>query len=304
MRPRELAALAALGALWGASFLFIRIAAPVLGPFPLMAGRVLLAAATLWGFAAARRIRLDFASYWRRLLLLGLCHAAVPFALVAAAEVHLSASQAAVLLAAQPLFTALLGTRFGELMTARRWVGLGLGVAGVAVLVGWTPSGFDRTTLLADAAVLAAAFLYAAGTVYSQRRLGDVPIFTLALGQQIAAAAWLALPALVALPRARFEPAAMAAMVALAVLSTAIAYQLFFWLVARVGAARTAQVNYLIPGFGVLWGATFLGERFGASQLLGLAVVLASLPLAAGEAPRGRARAAGGRPASPSPERA
>ena len=279
MRPREAAALVALAALWGASFLFIRIAAPALGPFPLMAGRVLLAALALWGLAAARRTRIVFAPYWKRLLLLGLCHAAVPFALVAAAEVHLSASQAAVLLAVQPLFTALLGTRFGERMTARRALGLGLGVAGVAVLVGWTPSGFDRATLLASAAVLAAAFLYAAGTVYSHRRLGDVPILTLALGQQLAAAAWLALPALVTLPHARFEPGALAAMLALAVLSTAVAYQIFFWLVARVGAVHTAQVNYLIPLFGILWGATFLGEPVGAEMAVGFAAVLASLVL-------------------------
>jgi drug/metabolite transporter (DMT)-like permease len=279
MRPRELAALFALAALWGASFLFIRIAAPVLGPFPLMAARVVLAAALLWAVAAARGRSVPLAPYGRRLLLLGLIHAAAPFALIAAAEVHIGASQAAVLLAVQPMFTALIGARFGERLTAPRVGGLALGVAGVAVLVGWTPGGLDRTTLLSSAAVLFSAFLYAAGTVYTRRRLAEAPVMTLALGQQVAAALWLLVPALATASRVRLEAPALAAMVALAVLSTAVAYQLFFWLVANAGPVNTSTVTYLIPLFGVLWGVTFLREPLGPGMAAGLACVLTSLLL-------------------------
>lgn len=294
LRQRELAALVLLAALWGASFLFIRVAAPALGPFPLMAGRVLLAAGVLAGIAAARGLPVILRPYVPRLLLLGLIHAAAPFALIAAAEIHLTASMAAVLLAVQPLFTALFATQFGDRLTLPRLGGLLLGVAGVAALVGWTPSGLERTTLQSSAAVLVAALLYAAGTVYSRRRLADAPIMTLALGQQLAAAAWLLVPAAVALPQARFELSALGAMVALAVLSTALAYQLYFWLIARLGAVGASTVTYLIPLFGVLWGVAILGERIDSGMVLGLVCILASLALVRSR-PGGRApgRAAG-----------
>jgi drug/metabolite transporter (DMT)-like permease len=279
MRPREIGGLVVLAALWGASFLFIRIAAPALGPLPLMAGRVLLAAAVLALVAAARRTRVSLRPFAGRLLVLGLIHAAAPFALIAAAEIRLTASMAAVLLAVQPMFTALVGAPFGERLTARRIAGFALGVAGVAALVGWTPTGLDRSALVASAAVLLAALLYAAGTVYSRRRLADAPIATLALGQQLAAAVWLIVPASFALPSARFEGRAVAAMVALAVLSTALAYQIFFWLIASAGPVKASMVTYLVPLFGVLWGVVLLGEPMGIGMALGLAAILTSLLL-------------------------
>jgi drug/metabolite transporter (DMT)-like permease len=137
MRTRELCGLILLAALWGASFLFIRIAAPALGPFPLMAGRVVLAAGVLALVAALRRTRVPLRPFAGRLLVLGLIHAAAPFALIAAAEIRITASMAAVLLAVQPMFTALAGAPFGERLTARRLAGFGLGVVGVDLFLGW-----------------------------------------------------------------------------------------------------------------------------------------------------------------------
>src|SRR6185295_4518187 len=158
MNARQIAALLFLSAVWGASFLFIRIAAPVLGPFPLMAGRVILAAGALWLYAAARRSPIVFAPYGKRLLVLGLIHSAIPFSLIAAAEIHLTASMAAVLLAAQPLFAALIGSFWlGEPISARRLTGLGLGIVGVAVLMGWSPLSLDATSVASVVAVLAAS---------------------------------------------------------------------------------------------------------------------------------------------------
>lgn len=291
MRPREIGGLIVLAALWGASFLFIRIAAPALGPFPLMAGRVVLAAAVLALVATARRTRVPLRPFAGRLLVLGLVHAAAPFALIAAAEIRITASMAAVLLAVQPMFTALVGAPFGERLTARRIAGFGLGIAGVAALVGWTPTGLDRATLVASAAVLAAALLYAAGTVYSRRRLADAPVATLALGQQLAAAVWLIVPAGLTLPAARFDVGAIAAMAALAVLSTALAYQIFFWLIATAGAVNASMVTYLIPLFGVAWGVALLGEPVGIGMAIGLAAILTSLVLVGRNArPRQEAR--------------
>ncbi|HUR94412.1 MAG TPA: DMT family transporter [Gemmatimonadales bacterium] len=124
MNPRQLAALLFLAAVWGASFLFIRVAAPVLGPFPLMAGRVLIAAGALWLIGRARRLPVALRPYWRQLLVLGLVHAAAPFALIAIAEIRLTASMAAVLIAAQPLLAALIGgSRFS--FNAFSWASTG-----------------------------------------------------------------------------------------------------------------------------------------------------------------------------------
>ncbi|QQR73951.1 MAG: DMT family transporter [Holophagales bacterium] len=280
MGRRELAALLALAALWGASFLFIRVAAPALGPFPLMEGRVVLAAGLLWGLAKVRGVQVVLRPYWGRLLLLGLVHAAAPFALIAAAEVRLTASMAALLLSVQPLLTALVAARYGERLTSARVAGLLLGLVGVALLVGWSPVGLDRATLASSAAVLLAALCYASGSVYSRRRLAGAPVLTLALGQQLAAAAWLALPALATLPRHAVAPSAVAALVGLAVLSTAVAYQLFFWLIARVGPIGASTVTYLIPLFGLAWGALLLHEPVSRGMVLGLACILGSLGLA------------------------
>ncbi|WP_224367992.1 DMT family transporter [Hyalangium versicolor] len=279
MNARQTAALLFLSSVWGASYLFIRIAAPVLGPFPLMAGRVLIAAGALASVAAVRGMPLSLARYWKRLLILGLVHAAMPFTLIAMAEVHLSASMAAILVAAQPLFAALIGGLFlGERISPKRALGLVLGLGGVGVLVGWSPGSIEGSAL-AVGATLAGALSYAAGGIYSKRRLDDAPVMTLALGQQLSAAVWLLVPALLTLPRMEVSLAAVGAMCALALLSTALAYLVFFWLIGQVGPVRTFTVSYVIPVFGVLWGALFLDERPTLGVLAGLGCILISLVL-------------------------
>ena len=280
MNPRQISALLFLGAAWGASFLFIRVAAPVLGPFPLMAGRVCIAAGALWSFSRMRGAPVTLRPYWRRLLVLGLVHAALPFALIATAEIHLTASMAAMLIAAQPLFAALIGVLWlGEPISARRGTGLLLGLGGVAILVGWTPGGLDRAALWSVVASLSGALAYAAGGIYARRRLSDAPPLTLALGQQLGAAVWLVPPALIYLPDARVTTVAVAAMVTLALLSTAVAYVVFFWLLGEVGPVRTFTVTYVIPVFGVGWGVLFLGERPSVGMSVGLVAILLSLVL-------------------------
>ena len=287
MNARQIAALLLLSAVWGASFLFIRIAAPVLGPFPLMAGRVILAAAALRLYAAVRRTPIVLAPYRKRLLVLGLVHSAIPFSLIALAEIHLTASMAAVLLAAQPLFAALIdGLWLGGSISARRLAGLGLGIAGVAVLMGWSPLSFDAVSIASIAAVLAASISYAAGSLYSRRKLADAPVMTLALGQQLASAAWLVVPATLALPRASVTPAALGSLAALALISTALGYLVFFWLIGEVGAVKTATVTYVIPLFGVLWGTLLLDEPLSGGMVAGLGCILVSLLLVNRRAPR------------------
>lgn len=279
-RRGDVALLLIVAATWGASYLFIRVAAPALGPLPLMAGRVIVASVALAAWALARREPLRLREDAGHLLVLGLVHAAAPYALIAAAEVHLTASSVAVLMAAQPMATGLLG-RFvpGERPAPRAMLGLALGLVGVAVLLGWRPEPMDVRSAVLTGAVLLAAVLYAVGSLYVKRFLPHTPAITLALGQQLGALAWLAVPAAFALPAARPQPAAMGAMFALGLLCTAFAYVLFFRLIARAGAVRASTVSYAIPVFGVAWGTLLLGERPGPGVYAGLAIILSSLVL-------------------------
>ncbi|MEO8635685.1 MAG: DMT family transporter [Gemmatimonadales bacterium] len=280
MNLRQGVALIFLAAVWGASFLFIRVAAPVLGPFPLMAGRVVIASGALWLYGAMGRTPIALRPYWRRLLVLGLVHAAAPFALIATAEVHLSASMAAVLIATQPLCVALInGIWLNERMSLRQAAGLLLGLGGVGILLGWSPDALNRTGLWGVAACLMGAVCYAAGSLYAKRRLADAPVLTIALGQQLGAAVWLLVPAALTLPRAAPSLDAIAALLSLALLCTAVAYLVFFRLLGEIGVVRTSVVTYVIPIFGVAWGVIFLGERPTTGIIAGLACILGSLVL-------------------------
>lgn len=270
----------ALAAIWGGSFPFIRLAVRAFGPLPLMAGRTLIAAVLLAAVMAALRRPLGLRRYAPRLLVLGLMNAAIPFTLIAAAELHLSASLAATLNATVPMFTAVLSVFWlGESLSVRRVMGLALGIAGVAVLVGWEPAALTPVFLWSVAAMLAAALCYAFGGVFAKKYLADAPAPTLALGQQLAAGAWLLLPALWQRPAHVPAMSAIWALVALSVVCTAGAYLLYFYLIARVGPIKTYTVTYLIPLFGMLWGAAFLGETLSRGMFAGLALILASLAL-------------------------
>lgn len=283
MRPHDLGALVGLGALWGASYLFIRVAAPAIGPLVLAEARTALAALALLLVAIAARRRPTFRGRWRAFLTLGLVNAALPFVLIGAATVHLPASLAAILNATTPLFAALLAAVRGEEpLTARKGVGLALGLAGVAGLVGWSPLPLSPVVLRSVALAILGAACYAVGGAYAARAFRGTPVLTLAVGQQAAAAALL-LP----LAAADLRPDLPSGRVVLAVLglalpSTALAYLLYFPLIARVGATRTVSVTYLVPGFGVLWGVLLLDEPFGPETLAALAVILVGVGLVTG----------------------
>lgn len=280
MKPKDAAALILLAAVWGGSFLFIRVAVPSLGPLPLVAGRVILAAVALAAVLAALGRPVELRRHARGLLVLGAMNAAIPFTLISWAELHLSAALASTLNATVPLFTALLSVAWlGERLTAGRVAGLLLGVAGVAVLVGWSPLPFTLATVLSVLAMLAAALSYAFAGVYTRRRMAGASTWTLALGQQVGAAAWLLAPAALTIPAARPPAGAIGALVGLALLSTALAYVLYFRLIASVGPTRTGTVTYVVPLFGIAWGTLFLGEAVTGGMFVGLALIMASMVL-------------------------
>lgn len=280
MKLKETAALVVLAAVWGGSFFFIRLAVPALGPLPLMAARVVLAGLLLWAIFAAIRRPFRLRAHARGLLFLGAVNAALPFTLIAWAELHLTASLASLLNATVPLFTALVSAAWlKERIAAPRAFGLVLGIVGVAVLVGWSPLAFTPAAVLSVVAMLTAALCYAVAAVYTRRHLATASAPTLAVGQQLSAAAWLALPALWYLPTEVPSPPALRSLIALAVLSTALAYLLYFYLIASVGPTRANSVTFLIPIFGMAWGAMFLNEAITGGMIAGLAFILISLML-------------------------
>ncbi len=281
MRHREVAALLTLAALWGGSFLAVRLAAPAFGPFALIDARVLLAAAALLLYVLLRRQRVAVRLRWRGYLLLGAVNAAAPFTLIAYAELQLTASLAAILNATTPLFAALIAAVWlREALTTRKVGGLVLGLLGVALVVGWSSLPLTSATFLAAGASLLAAFCYALGGVMVKARFSATPSLTLAVGQQLGAGIVLLPLAASHLPAAMPSADAILAMLYLALAGTAFAYLLYFHLVARVGPSNTLSVTLLAPVFGVLWSVLFLAEAISATTIVGLVVVLAGVLLA------------------------
>ncbi len=280
LTSRDLAALILLGALWGASFLFIRVAVPALGPFALMELRVALAALVLlvYGFAIGRLPKLR--AHWRRFAVLGTVNSAIPFSLIAFAEMELTASLAAILNSTTVLFTALVAAVWtGEALTVGKAAGVVLGVAGVAVLVGWDPLVLTGAVLLSIGAMLLASLSYAVGATYAKLAFADLPPLTMAVGQQAGAAVLLLAPAAASFPGADLSFAAGLSVLGLALLSTAVAYLLYFRLIENVGPTSTVTVTFLVPVFGLLFGVLLLDEPFGLGTLAGLGLVLLSVAL-------------------------
>src|SRR3954471_9302924 len=283
MSPRQLQMLLALAAVWGASFLFIRVSVDDLGAVAVADWRLLLAAATLAVLLIPAGKLVRPRAPWRKYFLLGAVNAAAPFTLIALAEKRLDASLAAIINASTPLFSALVGAAVGdERITARRGTGLVLGMCGVALVVGLAHQDVDAGFVLAAGCSVLAALCYAIGTTYAKHALAGEPPNTMAFGQQLAAGT-LMLPILVLSPPPHpGDAGALAALGALAVAATALAYLIYFRLVAEVGPTNTLAVTFLVPVFGVLWAAIFLGERLTVGTLAGGVLILASVSLVTG----------------------
>src|SRR5918997_281099 len=202
MGARDLGALILLAALWGASYIFIRVAVPALGPFVLMGARVTLASGALALYAVLlARSMPKFRSRWKEFLIVGATNSAIPFTLIAAAEIELTASLAAILNSTTALFAAVVAAVWiGEALTIKKVFGLVMGLVGVAVVVGWGPIPLNSIVLLSVGAMLAASLSYAVGGVYVKRAFGGVPPLAMAIGQQTGAAFLLVPLAAVSLP--------------------------------------------------------------------------------------------------------
>ena len=285
-----------LSALWGASFLFMRITAPEFGPVAMAALRVAGASLLLLPLLAWRGELAALGAHWPRLLVVGLTNSALPFALFGYAALQLSGGLAAIFNAATPLFGALIAWAWlHERLSRWRIAGLLLGFVGVAGLA-WVKSGVAAGgaaggatvggPALAVAACLLAPLLYGFAACYTRRYLAGVPPIAAATGSQLFAALALAVPAALTWPAKAPGAQAWAMMALLATLCTGLAYILYFRLIAGAGANFAMTVTYLVPAFAVAWGAMFIGEQLTAAMLLGCAVILIGTALATGLLPR------------------
>lgn len=273
MNPRDVIELVALAAIWGASFLFMRVAAPELGPVMLIEIRIAVASAFLSAWLALRGEFGTLRGRVRDVTVLGALNSALPFSLFAFATLSLPAGLASVLNATVPLFVVVIGfVWLRERLAPTKLLGLGIGFAGVFVLVGHKLTlAADRTAVFAG---LAAAASYAFSTHYTRRRLFGVSPLAITTGCQIAASIVLLPFALAARPEHAPSMRALACALLLGVVCTGIAYVLFFRLLRNVGPARASTVTFLIPVFGMTWGFLFLDERLPLSAVLGAAIVL------------------------------
>jgi drug/metabolite transporter (DMT)-like permease len=277
--------LIALSLIWGASFMFIRVADRSFDPWALVFFRVLLGAAVLVPVALSSLGRRSFGqarAAWRWLVVVGLVNTAVPFMLFAWAETRIDSSEAAILQAAMPIFTVLIAIRFlQEQVSGMRWLGILLGFAGVALLVGSPGQGGT----LAALAVVLAAFCYAVGSTISSRFLGGTEPLVTAAGTTVVATVAVAPLGLLHLPASVPGWKESWSVITLGVLGTGLAYMLLFALIRSAGPSRTSLVTYLIPGIAVVYGAVLLGEPLRTISLAGLVLILGGVALAG----RGRA---------------
>ncbi len=286
MKPIHYAALTLLGAVWGASFLFIGVAVPEFGPLYLMLLRVVIAGLIMLGVARLThgesdlRTTLRLREKWRHYLIVGLLNSALPFSLIAYSELRLPVSLASILNSTTPLFTALVAAALGaESLNGRKLIGILLGVAGVAVLMGGAQLTFNAIILIAVLASLLAALCYGAGAVYAATHFSGLPPALASAVQLLAAGVWLAAPGTLTAPATRPSTAAIAALAAMILLATTFAYVLYFYLLKHVGPTRTAGVTFLVPVFGSIWAVLFLHETFSLGMLAGMVIILFSVKL-------------------------
>jgi drug/metabolite transporter (DMT)-like permease len=286
MNTTNLLRLISLAAIWGGSFLFMRIAAPVLGPAVLIEFRVLLAALFLAAVGLFLRKRLDLRANWRHYFILGFFNSALPFLLFAFAARTLSASVLSVLNATAPMWGALIGAAWmRQAVPGRTVIGLVLGTAGVALLVGFDHVASRPGAGIAVAAALFAAFSYGVASLYA-RSANMVEAFANAHGTMWTSAL-MVLPALPFFPMTGSPTIGIAgAVLALGVLCSGIAYILYFRLIEEVGTTSALTVTFLNPVFGILWGALFLGETVGWYTVAGSAITLVGTALVTGFVPR------------------
>jgi drug/metabolite transporter (DMT)-like permease len=263
-----------MAALWGGSFLFLRIAVPDFGPVPLIFARVVIGAGCLLPLLVARGEWPELRRHWRSLLVLSALNAALPFPLFAYATAHLSAGFASILNATAPLFAAIVAALWlGDRLRPVALLGLGIGFAGVVVLAGEVPQ-FGPGAGLAIGAALLASLCYGISASFVKRRLAGVSSWVTTTGGFGFAAPLLAPVTVFTWPAEWPGAGAWLAVFLLAIACTSIPNIFYFRLLHRAGPTRAMAVAFLIPAFGMLWGALVLDEAVSPRMVAGCVVIL------------------------------
>ncbi len=282
MNPKALLILLALGATWGASFLFIKVIVEETSALEVAEGRMFFGALAVGAVMAMRRTRLRWPpSLWFRVAVWALVGIVVPFILIAWAEEHIASGTASVLNSTMPLFTTLFAAIFlmEEQLTPVRGAGLVVGFVGVVVLTGGDIYDFSDSSVLGQLAVVGAAACYGAGAVYARGLLKQADPLELS-GGQLVLGTLLVLPLLLAVrgtPDYSLSAEAWLSLLALGVLGTGIAIVVYLWLVDNVGSVRSSLVTYIIPIVGLFLGWAVLDESIGVNTLLGGALIIAGV---------------------------
>lgn len=276
-----------LAALWGASFLFMRLGTLEFGPLPTAGLRVAIASLALLPVMLSRGLWPQLRQHWKPVMICGLINSAIPFALFSFALLSISTGLSSILNATVPLFGALVAWLWlGDKPGASRTVGLVIGFIGVALLASgkasFKPDASGAVTAWGILACLLATISYAVAASFTRRFLSGLNSLMVATGSQIGAALGLALPTLLMWPAQAPSLKAWGALLALGTLCTAVAYVLFFRLIEQLGPARAITVTFTIPVFAVFYGFTLLGETVTTWMLFCGVIVLCGTALATG----------------------
>lgn len=285
MRPVDTLYLLGLAAIWGASFLFMRIIAPELGAVPTAFFRVSIAAAGLLVILAVMRVKWDFQGKFKTVLLLGVINSGIPATMYSVAAQVLPAGYSAIFNATTPLMGVLIGGLFfSERLTPSKLAGVSLGLLGVGVLTRAGPVAFDQELLMGALACLVATTCYGFAGFLARRWLdqrGGLDSRLSALGSMLGATLFL-LP-LFAYSAISHPPASWGgwpvwgSLLGLGLVCTALAYVLYFRLLTAIGPVRSMTTTFLIPPFGVLWGALLLGEPLSMAHVYGGLLIAGAL---------------------------
>jgi len=282
MGLRDIAALLLLASIWGGSFIFMRVAAPEFGIFVLVAIRTILATCVLLPILMMTGGVKDIYRHWLAIALVGLANTAVPFALFNYSSLHLEAGVNAILNATAPMFGALVAWLWlGDKLSPTAIAGLALGFLGVTV-ISQQKLGEGDISFIPILTALLATTCYGIAASMMKKWLQGVRPLVVATGSQALASIILAPFALSTLPAVMPSTNAWLNAVALAILGTAVAYILYFRLIANVGPARAITVAYLVPLFGIVWGVIFLQEHLSLQTIVGGIMILIGVALTTG----------------------
>ena len=286
MSIKNLIELVMLAAIWGASFMFMRIATPEFGAIALIEVRVLVASLFLlpiWYLREARKQSDQVKTHLTPLFVVGMLNSAVPFVLFAYSTLHITGGFSSILNATAPIWGAVVAwVWLRKTLSFSGVLGLALGLAGVAILVSRSISFSMTGVSLGILAGLFAAFLYGIAANYTSEKLDSVSPLSIATFSQVAATLMLLVPAIYFFPEQPISTLSWLSVIALGVVCTGLAYTLYFRLIANVGSTRAITVTFLIPIFGSFWGAVFIDEQITIEMVIGSAVILFGTALVTG----------------------